>query len=421
MLLPFSFSFDSQNADDFQHYAMLSQPREPVAEIPSSDMDFAWADDGPAGPAGNFTLAGGARAPPASYSVDRMAAAATTAAAAPTAGTKKRARTLELDADGDEDEFADEGFRNPVLPGQRRFGRNGPRRRYNTSDIEVCYGSQNSELEAEQTIVEAIENGNAIIDLYSRGLREVPENIEQLNNIVLPFLPERSESLVPKLTLWLYDNKITTLAPGLFQLSNLTVLSLRQNQIAEIPPAISRLGNLVELNLAGNMIRQLPASLLRLKHLRNLYVWPNPLLENPKPLPTPPSSQASRQVRLLYSALHDDDAVCSSGGVGSGGGVPSLGEYARRALRAQKIHPREVQGLGLTEHLVHSIALSYMAQAYDLRCDFCDRAMVVPAVQVNEWWDGFCGRADLPIIRRLCSGHCYRANVHSTGASARPC
>ena len=96
---------------------------------------------------------------------------------------------------------------------------------------------------------------------------------------------EDFEPLRPELKLFMQQNALRKLPAELWNLENLTVLSLRQNKLAYIPAAIGRLRNLRELNLACNRLRYLPWELLSLISgnneirsgpIRNFTVSPNP-------------------------------------------------------------------------------------------------------------------------------------------------
>jgi len=97
---------------------------------------------------------------------------------------------------------------------------------------------------------------------------------------------EDFEPLHPELQLYMQQNALRKLPAELWNLENLTVLSLRQNKLTSIPASIGRLRNLRELNLACNRLRYLPWELLNLitgdggpirnGPIRNLTVSPNP-------------------------------------------------------------------------------------------------------------------------------------------------
>jgi hypothetical protein len=87
--------------------------------------------------------------------------------------------------------------------------------------------------------------------------------------------------LQPSLQLFLSGNSLSSLPCDLFNLHNITVLSLRNNNLGFLSPHISNLRKLIELNIAGNGLRYLPwefLDLVRGENLQSLTVLPNPLL-----------------------------------------------------------------------------------------------------------------------------------------------
>ena len=91
------------------------------------------------------------------------------------------------------------------------------------------------------------------------------------------------------LQLFLQKNLLRNLPAELWNLENLTVLSLRNNKLTYIPPSIARLQHLRELNIACNRLRYLPWELLKLiggegdlntnGPLRSVTILPNPLFQ----------------------------------------------------------------------------------------------------------------------------------------------
>jgi hypothetical protein len=85
----------------------------------------------------------------------------------------------------------------------------------------------------------------------------------------------------------LSTNQLQAIPPSLFDIENLTVLSLRANWLTDIPSAISRLQRLEELNLASNKLRWLPYEMISLlKNPRlSANVQPNPFVVGYPPGP----------------------------------------------------------------------------------------------------------------------------------------
>ncbi|CAE6403256.1 unnamed protein product [Rhizoctonia solani] len=210
-------------------------------------------------------------------------------------------------------------------------------------------------------------NGATIIDLESK-VTEIPREIIDLNKMVSlpleipgttelppvcsPASPSRSNIVSaaarsrrvfsqsrsnnslfssgspskPKqeIQLYLANNGITVLPSELFQLNNLTLLSLRGNKLRSLPPAIGNLKSLRSLNIANNELATLPSELSHL-NLQTLLLDPNPFL--PKPTQSSVQPTGSRGARELGPlVIHTR--------------IPKLGELALRvALRPSPERP----------------------------------------------------------------------------------
>jgi hypothetical protein len=89
--------------------------------------------------------------------------------------------------------------------------------------------------------------------------------------------------LRPKLKLFLSSNNLRRVPGEIFNLDNVTVLSLRNNSLIELPSAIGKLRRLVELNVANNHLHFLPYEILQIfsepSKLHSLTWHPNPFYE----------------------------------------------------------------------------------------------------------------------------------------------
>ncbi|TQV97951.1 hypothetical protein V2A60_006341 [Cordyceps javanica] len=140
---------------------------------------------------------------------------------------------------------------------------------------------------AQEKIRECLEQGNESIDFWSMGLDDISnETIIPLSQ--LSCIPQVSRDVAfeqkdPELKIYLARNRLRRLPGSLFDLTFLTVLSLRDNKLSEIPASIARLTNLRELNLAQNKLRALPPQLLDLigptGRLKKLMLFPNPFAQ----------------------------------------------------------------------------------------------------------------------------------------------
>ena len=129
----------------------------------------------------------------------------------------------------------------------------------------------------EETVVEhavnnSLENSAEEVDLSGCNLTTLPSGcFAPLHNFIKQpiFYPNAYTDaacapLTPKLKIFLMNNRLASVPASLFDLSRLTVLSLRGNNLTELPSAIGRLRNLKELNLDGNPLRYLPYEVLHL-------------------------------------------------------------------------------------------------------------------------------------------------------------
>ncbi|CAE6428096.1 unnamed protein product [Rhizoctonia solani] len=190
----------------------------------------------------------------------------------------------------------------------------------------------------ESSLNDVFHNGDTVINLDSSNITTIPREIIDLNNMVsLPLEPPESPQPPPvhspttpsrstiasaaarsrrvfsqsrsnnslfssgspskpkrEIQLYLANNNLTVLPSELFQLNNLTLLSLRGNKLVSLPPAIGNLKSLRSLNIANNQFTSLPSELSYLK-LQTLFLHPNPFL--PKPAVDPTSTDGPNDCR----------------------------------------------------------------------------------------------------------------------------
>ncbi len=161
---------------------------------------------------------------------------------------------------------------------------------------------------AQDKIRECLEQGNESIDFWSMGLEELSnETVAPLSQLQL--IPQVTRDVAfeqkePELKIYLARNRLARLPGALFDLSHLTVLSLRDNKLTELPTAIAKLTNLRELNVAQNKLRQLPAQLLSLLRpsakLKKLTLFPNPFVQPDRSIGD--ISEDNEMTALEYSA-----------------------------------------------------------------------------------------------------------------------
>lgn len=148
-----------------------------------------------------------------------------------------------------------------------------------------------AEMMARRKIQECLDMGLETVDLWSMGLEELSdENVDRLGQIASIPIVAKDVAFVqkePELKLFLSLNKLSRIPGSLFDITHLTVLSLRGNQLTELPSAISKLCNLKQLNLSQNRFKHLPAEFLDLfkpgGKLRELALFVNPFFQPERP------------------------------------------------------------------------------------------------------------------------------------------
>ncbi|MCP4700859.1 MAG: GTPase [Gammaproteobacteria bacterium] len=111
-----------------------------------------------------------------------------------------------------------------------------------------------------ERIAQAAEEKWEELNLSNLGLRELPKEIAQLQNLT---------------QLNLINNKLSALPPEIAQLQNLTQLYLSHNSLSALPPEITQLQNLTQLDLRSNGLSALPPEIAQLQNLTLLVLWDN--------------------------------------------------------------------------------------------------------------------------------------------------
>lgn len=127
---------------------------------------------------------------------------------------------------------------------------------------EVETQEQTTEVKTYTNLVEAFQNPSdiRILDLGDQGIKILPRQIGQLQNLT---------------TLHLDGNSLTTLPEEIGQLQKLEKLDLSSNQLTVLPKEIEQLQNLRELDLNRNKLTTLPNEIGQLQNLKNLYLRGN--------------------------------------------------------------------------------------------------------------------------------------------------
>ncbi|KAI8852252.1 hypothetical protein BC829DRAFT_84626 [Chytridium lagenaria] len=143
------------------------------------------------------------------------------------------------------------------------------------------------------------DTGSRSVDLSNQQLEEIPEAVFHLKAFV--GIDNRLD-LTSSVQIYLSMNRLKAIDIRLFQIQNLTVLSLRNNQISVIPHEILALKNLVELNISVNQLRYLPGELNSLPNLTRLHAEGNPFLL-PPPTTSSPQFTSSTPSTLFEISL----------------------------------------------------------------------------------------------------------------------
>ncbi|KAK7512335.1 hypothetical protein IWZ03DRAFT_316973 [Phyllosticta citriasiana] len=315
---------------------------------------------------------------------------------------------------------------------------------------------------ADEKIQECLEEGKEMVDLSGMCLRSIPDEIVQplaqliKNPRVGAEVPNEDsyQSFTPSLQLFLSRNELRTVPMAVWNLENLTVLSLRNNKLTEIPPAIANLKNLKELNLAGNKLRWLPWELLRLVapngELASLNVSPNRFLQGGNFTGTLRFSDDQQQMLKnlcdLRAALDDPEQAASHEQIAwsirlyetllrrmetrdptptprnecpawkkEPTRVPSLFELALRSA-AGTSKPHTLRNLLSDESpspVIRGLEeMERVLNAGGQICSICSKPYIQPGAEWVEYWhyaDTLVCRADdsfLPFLRRACSLGC---------------
>ncbi|KAF7718449.1 Uncharacterized protein PECH_005932 [Penicillium ucsense] len=295
---------------------------------------------------------------------------------------------------------------------------------------------------AKAVIDTCLERGDDNVDLGGINLRTIPPGLlRPLQHLTkLPSLQEAPisenaySSLQPFLRLYLSNNSLTNLdASEIFELKDLTVLSLRNNKLTRIPEAIRKLTALQVLNISVNRLSELPWDLLWLMQqgeLKHLTARPNsfPTIDesdsiewhgpfgNPdnedrdmdeddedvtpsKYIPTfrdYEGRQAQDERIPLHVAsgpveyfdmegrpVNARDQIVSS--------APSLREVSLRAISrlpgVEQLTDEELND-EFPALVIPLIALARRARQEGIRhCSVCEREFVIPRAAWTEWWD----------------------------------
>lgn len=246
--------------------------------------------------------------------------------------------------------------------------------------------------QARQIILDSFEEINPKIHLENLGLWEIPDEIKDMNNLVIfneePFLYQ----------LYLGGNKLRSLPLSLIKFTKLNVLSVRHNKLEELPPIINKLQKLTDLNIGSNRIKFLPWQFLELSNLKTFGAGPNPFLpvtDDAIPILTGTLNNFS-QKKYVSKIKYFSDAK-----------VPLLKALCLNKLAHYDVSYQDTKAWKKTTNKVfHGLIIKAIEKGKfnDVCCE-CDLIVVEPVAEVFEWWDILLNK-NIPIRRQFCSGKC---------------
>ena len=187
---------------------------------------------------------------------------------------------------------------------------------------------------AKNTINAAIDDATPVVQLEKLELQFIPDEIEDLNKLIC-VNPLSSEIYQPLLEVYLSNNVLQEINPRLFDLRNLSVLSLRNNKIRNIPGKVRDLGSSLKyLQISGNKILWLPSEIIQLENLQTLSVRPNPKL-----LEFSEYVQLNKVLKVIYGS---DLTLKRSPGFGNSKIA------VKKFIGELKLNPNSIRGMGLS-------------------------------------------------------------------------
>lgn len=258
---------------------------------------------------------------------------------------------------------------------------------------------------ARQIVIGAFEDMNTTIHLEGLGIRQIPEEIKDFDNLVIFDFDAPTQN---SYQLYLTNNKIDELPPSLFNFTKLNVLGFRQNKLSRIPPLIRKLENLVDLSLGTNKLEYLPPQILDLPNLSTFRAGPNPYMKIP---------DDAIEVKTVTLNLFKTKKYFTplNWKTESKKLVPSLKNLCLDTIANYDVTYQETKNWKKhTPKIFHSVIASAISKGqYEETCSECDRIVVEPVAESIEWWD-FLQNKDVPIKRQFCSGMCAKKWERST-------
>lgn len=249
---------------------------------------------------------------------------------------------------------------------------------------------------ANEKIKDAFENMDSCIDLQGLALTEVPNDIKDLDDLVI--FTSNSNPVVYQL--YLTDNRLRHLSHPLFAFTKLNVLGLRKNKLSKIPSLIIKLQNLTDLSIGTNRLEYLPQEILQLPKLEFLRAWPNPFLSIPDDaIERKPKPAQSLKYKTHFSPIRwkSDTHRC----------LPSLKTLCLNKIARYDVTYQETKTWKRhTPKVLHRlIAAAITKGQFQETCSECDTILVEPVAEAYEWWY-YLQNKNLPIKKEFCSGMC---------------
>lgn len=252
---------------------------------------------------------------------------------------------------------------------------------------------------ARELILQSFEDMCASVSLAHLRLDEIPDEIKDLNNLVVFDNPTQSTR-----QLYLNNNNLRVLNPNLFQFTKLNVLSVRHNKLQFVPKLIEKLTDLHDLNISVNKLRHLPPLILNLPSLHTFRAGPNPFIEISEDAfeitdEDPRYASGLRWVSsMIYMREHST--------------VASLKSLCLDAIANYDVTYRETKyWKKVVPKLYHPlIALAISKGQFHDTCDECDLIVVESYAKIYEWWY-ILQNNNIPIKRRFCSGKCVQSYI----------
>ncbi|KAK9481407.1 hypothetical protein V1514DRAFT_323727 [Lipomyces japonicus] len=241
------------------------------------------------------------------------------------------------------------------------------------------------------------------MDLDGYGIEQIPDEIADVKNFVSLGTGFNGQTdtgpLRTSVKMYLSNNNISHIPPSLFQVENITVLSLRNNNLKQLPSAIYRLKNLVDLSVGGNELNYLPSQIRLLPHLSVLTTHPNPFFEFDEDKLSLIGCQTDKLLRV--SKLE----------ISRYSNTPPLSELCLRYISTYRASEKEISKWELADDYLAKISHSVVMKDYANTCGQCGHFMINPISHVFEWW--MLAKAVhvsqfVVLKREFCSGNCIQ-------------